>query len=328
MARVPPDARIRSQAAAWLARLRSEEREPADEIGFQTWLAEDLRHRQAFDLVNSVWEMAGGALADAQAIGEPVTPTRRRILGPAAIAATALVVAAGLGGGALWLHAAPKSQYFSTGIGEQRRVALADGSMMLLDTSSSARVLLTPHRRVIELISGRAHFEVAKCEARPFVVSFGDRKVVAVGTVFDVAREREGEAASVILTRGKVLVEAPAGRQLMSPGDRVQFQQGRMSADRPRLDTLTAWQAGRVVFENQTLSQAVVELNRYSRRPLVISDARLAGLRISGSYEAGDAAGFAVSVSTLLPIAVDLLPDRVVLTSRAPGAAGAAAPSD
>jgi transmembrane sensor len=134
--------------------------------------------------------------------------------------------------------------------------------------------------------------------------------------VFDVAHQ--GDAASVLLTRGKVLVEAPSGRTLMSPGDRIQFRQGRMSADRPDLDVLTAWHSGRMMFENQTLSEAVAALNHYNRRPLVIADSRVGDLRISGLYKASDGAGFALSISSLLPVAVKVLPDKVVLSARPP----------
>ncbi|HEY4030073.1 MAG TPA: FecR domain-containing protein [Caulobacteraceae bacterium] len=306
---------IRSEAAAWLARLRSDERVSADDVGFQTWLNEDLRHRRAFDQVNSAWDIAGGVLAEAQAVREPQRP--RRALAGLGIAA-ALLLAVGAGG-AYWLWTAPRTQQFATAVGEQRLVSLADGSVMMLDTSTTVKVLLTKHKRAIELVGGRAHFEVAKCEDRPFEVSFDNRRVVAVGTVFDVTHQ--GQTASVLLTRGKVLVEAPSGRALMSPGDRIQFRHDAMSADRPPIDALTAWHVGRVVFENETLAQAVAELNRYNQRPLVIADSRVGLLRISGVYKANDGAGFAVSVSNLLPVSVDVRPDRVVLSARPAGAA-------
>ncbi len=49
----------RAEAAAWLARLRSEDRTPEDERGFRAWLAESEAHRAAFEVTNAIFDMAG-----------------------------------------------------------------------------------------------------------------------------------------------------------------------------------------------------------------------------------------------------------------------------
>ena len=61
--------REEAEAAAWLARLCSEERGPADEAAFQHWLAEDSRHQRAFDAVNTAWELAGSYVAPGVYLG-------------------------------------------------------------------------------------------------------------------------------------------------------------------------------------------------------------------------------------------------------------------
>jgi transmembrane sensor len=311
---------VRTQAAAWLARMRSERRTKADEAGFKAWLTEDARHRQAFDAVTAVFE-AAGAVADldhaaAASTGEAFTGRRKVLIGAGALAL------AGLGGaGVLRLTLAPA---LKTRIGEQRRLALADGSRVILDTNSVIKVAFTEDHRRVDLLSGRAHFDVAKDPARPFIVRAGDREVIAIGTAFDVSRENG--STSVVLVEGRVVVQPLAralspgqtARQAMAPGDRLVFTTATTPAfqDRPDLARETAWQTGRVIFENDTLQSAVEQLNRYTSQPLVIADAQAAEMRISGVFRTGDPETFAKSVALLLPLTVAPSSDKIVLRSR------------
>ncbi len=315
MSRADPDTMIRAQAAAWLARLVSDERTVLDDSGFRVWLREDPRHQYAFDLVNTAWEIAGGDLAHSPLPMPPRVrarrPQRRLALAAAAAGVIGVAIAA-----AAWLL--PHTEAFATGLGEQRRIALADGSILLLDTSSAVDVTLKLHRREIRMVRGRAHFEAAKDANRPFVVSVGHEQVIAVGTAFDIGMN--GDRSSILLTQGKVVVDDPAGRRNMVPGDRLVFHPGGVVADRPDLESQTAWENGRTVFESRPLQVVVAEMNRYSRRQLVIADPALADMELSGSYKLGDAEAFATSVAALLPIDAHVRRDQIVLSARPPEA--------
>ena len=76
--RVSPE--FRAEAAAWLARLRADDKTEADERAFRLWLAEDRLHTAAFEAVTEVWE-AAGAPSTEPARHMPVL-TRRRVPGP------------------------------------------------------------------------------------------------------------------------------------------------------------------------------------------------------------------------------------------------------
>jgi transmembrane sensor len=100
---------------------------------------------------------------------------------------------------------------YATGVGEQRVVALADGSTVELNTRSRIRLRFTPERRTIDLVEGQALFHVAKDAARPFIV-YSDRvRVRAVGTQFDVYRKKGRTTVTVLEGRVAVLeARAPA----------------------------------------------------------------------------------------------------------------------
>jgi transmembrane sensor len=95
---------------------------------------------------------------------------------------------------------------YSTDIGEQRVLTLADHSIVRLNSRSKLTVRMTRERREFELREGQALFEVAHDSAKPFIVKSGNIQVRAVGTQFDVNRKRSGTVVTVV--EGRVKVDA------------------------------------------------------------------------------------------------------------------------
>jgi len=307
MNRTDPKSIARAEAAVWLARLRSDEPRRADEAAFRAWLEQSPENRASFDLANTALAMVSPDLQRRRPRWREQAAVRWAVAGLAAATVASCIVV-------LSAPLRPKSQEFQTGFGEQRRIALDDGSLVMLDTSTAIRVSMSRHRRGIELIRGRGHFEVAKDESRPFVVKVADKRVIAVGTIFDV--DRENGTTSVLLTRGKILVENASDRRLLSPGDRLAFDHGKVIADRPDLDVLTGWQSGQAIFKRRALRDVVHELNRYSRRQLELPDASMGDVVISGSYRTGDNEAFAAALAAMLPVDVYTQPDRILIKLR------------
>ena len=235
------------------------------------------------------------------------------------------------------INAGRDAPHYATGVGEQRSVVLADGSRLSLNTSTEVDVSLTPERRTVRIVSGEAFFEVAKDASRPFVVQALGSEVVALGTAFSVRLSEPGASArglAVTLIEGRVNVRAgkassedaavaPPKELTLVPGERVRLVKGGAAAkgkgsarspagfssvgapavvtlDRPRIDQVTAWKRSEVVFDDVSLPEAVTEMNRYNREPIVlVGDAALSRLRVSGSYRAGDSDGFAHAAAAL-----------------------------
>src|SRR5690606_14686343 len=122
-------------------------------------------------------------------------PTMRGNSGRRYAAAASVVI---LAGALLLVFVPTRPQVYSTGIGEQRTVKLADGSIVHLNTDSSLRVEYSPATREVHLVEGEALFVVAKEPARPFRVEAGQTTVQALGTQFNVYRRAGGIEVSVI----------------------------------------------------------------------------------------------------------------------------------
>jgi transmembrane sensor len=300
---------IEEAAARWVARMDAAEWSDADEAALEQWLAVDTRRRGALLQAQAAWE-ALDALADsADADAGPAYPARRRFLigGGAAIAAS-------VAGSAFVLTRAAE---YGTQIGEIRRVPLADGSTMVINTASLASVDLEKTRRLVNIRQGELWFQVAKDSKRPFLVEAGPIRVQAVGTAFAV-RRREG-GADVFVTEGVVeawSADAGAPHVRIVAGEHAFIADNaavqRSPASATSVYRALAWREGKIDLAGVTLAQAAAEFNRYNRRQLVILDPAIAGESFDGTLRTDDLEGFAMAVRESLGVPIDLRnPDEI-----------------
>ena len=299
-----------AEAIDWFVRRRTASADTRE--AFQAWLAEAAENAEAYGDVERVWAVAGEA-EDDSAVAAMRT---RRIGRPArrAIAAGIAALAIGLSVAGLYAVSLPKSlvdQSFRTGIGQQATVSLPDGSVVTLNTDTVVRTRADGERRLVYLDQGQAFFKVAHDKSHPFVVTAAGRTVTALGTAFDV-RVDHG-ALRVVLVEGKVRVEAPASKAApdrlvrprpplateMAPGSElIAPDDAEWRLTRTNVAEETSWLHGQIVFDDEPLGEVVDELNRYSRRKIVLSEADLAQIRISGIFRPGDLDGFARALRT------------------------------
>ena len=95
-----------------------------------------------------------------------------------------------------------------------------------------------------------------------------------------------------------------AGEQIVLAANR--------SGSKDAIDTqiATSWRDGRLVFDNDPLSRVFAEVNRYSARKVVLGDPSLAEMRVSGSFRAGSADGFAKNLQAAFPVSVQTDDER------------------
>ncbi len=276
------------------------------------WLASDPANATAFDAVNGVWDLAGAVRPEAVGFK---TGRRSLVQRIALLGSLAMVLIAG---GTFGVWEAAFAGVYETGVGEQKRVTLEDGSQLLLDTDTSLRVSFDKRLREVSLRRGQVWVKVAAGSDRPFVVEAAGRKIVASHSTMNV--RRDADRVSVVLLQGQALVEdhgtasTAAHDGVLNAGQRLLSDDVRADkVDSPDVDSLIAWQAGHAVFDHAFLADAVREMNRYSEVSLKISDARLATLQISGVYRVGDNRAFAHSVAELLHVNVRISGDQVEL---------------
>ena len=332
---------IAAEAAVWVARLHGPSRTSQMEQEFRAWQASSPAHREAFERCTDVWQdipriglaaayegLASDRAASARS-SRGLREAARRWITASAVAGAVAVAAV------LVLHWRDEHAY-RTNVGEQRLVVLEDGSRMLLNTDTRLRVDFSSAQRTVLVRRGEAFFEVAKDPRRPFVVRIAGSEVVAVGTAFSVRYApvpRAVDELAVTLVEGQVKVRPASGKAgdalapvqpvLMKAGDRLLLDRQSSHAvskvvarlDRPNVERVLAWKRDEAVFDDTSLADAVAEMNRYNRTPIVLLDGlESAGMRVSGLYHTSDSAGFANAVAALHGLNVHEQGGRLELT--------------
>lgn len=315
-------------AADWIMREDAGLMTPEALAARDEWLAEHPDHVAAYDLGRQRIDRFDALAADPRilALSASALVSRRRRGRPviwrtaAAFAAVAVLAGAGLVGAprdrlATPLAAAveqvvhPGAPVYRTAVGERSTTTLPDGSVVTLNTDTVLRVAFTDKVRGVRLVRGQALFDVAHGKRTPFEVYAGDRVVTAVGTVFDV--RLQGDAVKVALVEGRVRVRRAGPAAPTSPRVEVAMSAGELLEARPatpmRVQNIDvareiSWRSGMLVFDETPLSEAVAELNRYSRHGLVIEDPAIGGFRVSGGFKTGEMDRFAKTVEEILPV--------------------------
>jgi transmembrane sensor len=326
---------IDEEAAAWTWRIDSGKLSSADRQAFESWLRQDLRHRRAFDELSRVWAAIDG-LAEAKrdekiaTFTDDVQRLAVRRLHPRWLAAAAMLAVAIAG--VVWFRDGSEIQTLATAVGQQRNVTLVDGSIITLNTNTIVETDLSRRTREIYLRKGEAHFQVAHDRSRPFLVHAGDAVVRAVGTEFEV-RLRANQHVDIMVNEGRVEVQAgmpviaPQARdaaarpvaatamRALSAGEQLSTASADyavVSVSPEQLSSEMAWREGAIIFDGESLSAAIAEIERYTDARIVVSDSRIAGLRVGGRFRTGDLQGFFDALQTALPVTIRRTADGVV----------------
>ena len=329
----PPEA-----AAYWDARLRSPDCTRVDLDAYEAWREANGENARAFenlqDIIGSL--RAAGSRPIMRALREAALRKRRRrfLVAGLSVAAAISVIFVGIILQRVPEQAADPTRFataespatpaaaYETAVGERKTFTLDDGSVITLNTRSRLETSFSKGRRDVMLIAGQASFRVAHDASRPFVVAAGDRQVTAIGTEFDV--RLDGEGVRVVVVQGRVAVERRpqgriidamlSGRRELTPGQSYSTQDDGLfkpAAAVRAVDVNQAvlWEEGRVAFNDVPLTEAVAEMNRYSKGALVVADPSMRKLKVSGVFRTDQSQTFVNAVKDYFPIEAHQQPD-------------------
>lgn len=307
--------RTAKEAAEWLQRLNSRAVSSEELQEFYEW-RRTPGNAAAYSDIERVWAAAKRLERDPDigaVVGEALRPRKALAkfrIGRREVLAASLVGALALGGVLL----NQRSEVYETKVSEQRSVALADGSRMLLNTDSQAAVSYSRSTRAVELARGEAIFEVTHDVERPFVVTVGGNTVTVLGTKFGV--RKTDEDVRIVLVQGSLKVGSGSVSTTLVPGQAIEIDRnGRGTIRRVAAAEALAWAEGRLVFRRTRVADAIKEVNRYARLPIELRHPGLGEEEVSGTFSTGDSDAFAVSLVTLFELQRDgLEEDRIVLT--------------
>ncbi len=296
--------RIARQATEWFVRLHADDADSETRRRWSVWLAADPEHARAWDhLQQCVGEVAGLSAPLARAaLVRPAGGGRRRFLKSAAmLTATA--------GAAYWAMRTEPWQPLladaSTGVGQQRRLALPDGSQVLLNTDSAIDIVMGSQRR-IRLARGELLLDATRQEgasaALPFVVQTRHGEVETLGARLAVRLE-SARSLAYALTGPLQLTPAlaPGYRRELATGQAAAFTALSVDAAEPIADSALSWSDGVLAVHDMRLDLFLAELSRY-RSGFIRCDPRIAHLRVSGVYPLDDTGKVLETLALTLPV--------------------------
>jgi transmembrane sensor len=301
------------QAAEWATRMAAGELSPDELAALEVWLGADVRHPGAYGRAEAVLvrlDKFRGVGSDALRSAPPVRRWSRRTILTSAGGAAGFAAAASIAGVVLWGGSSGKA--YVTGIGETKVIALADGSIVNLNSNSMMSVAFSRELRKVDLLRGEALFNVAKDKERPFVVLAGDTQVRAVGTSFAVRLQME-RPTEVLVQEGVVEVSrrnaenatpvrAKADTKTVVP---VNAPIATEAVTYTQIARKLAWQYGQIAFDNETLADAAREFARYSSTKIVVEPS-VAGQTVTGAFAANDPVGFAKAATGALELRMEV----------------------
>lgn len=319
----PPREQIERRAALWVLQRDRGELDSAARLELEAWLSADSRHREAYLGMADLWRLARGLKAWRAADGEvrmgrlpghdgPARPRARRRFSLAAACLVAVTAA-------LFWYTQHRDTY-STPTGGYQRLVLADGSVVQLNTSTRMQVRFSSRERMVHLLSGEAHFEVARDAARPFAVLADDTMVRAIGTAFSV-RLLGKDRVDVLVTEGRVAVQSQGKVSDLSAGDAARAASPGIAispVDPADMARRLSWQAGMLQFRSEPLASVVAEFNRYNERQLQIEDPALAAVVVGGRFRTNDLESFVAAMRRMGRVRIEERGDRILLREQSP----------
>lgn len=302
-----PHEAAREQAAEWFARVQDAPLSAGEQAGFDAWLAADPLHRDEYELLASLWrasDLLPRERLERLCREDPVRTLPRRRFLQQAIAASVVAAAVGLGWFGWQQHRLNYSARFETAFGERRQVELPDGSHLQINGRTRFEVRFSAGQRDIHLQQGEVMFSVAHDANRPFVVDAGNGTVTVTGTRFDV--RRDPARTRVAVEQGSVRVQGQGGsKALLSAGLGSHIDAHGAVAAPYAVDAtaLTAWRAGKLVFNDASLAEVVEEVSRYRQQPLKVAP-KAARLRLSSTFRVDDTDALLRALPSILPVTV------------------------
>lgn len=267
-------------AAQWLALLESGAATERDHAALQQWRDSHPQHEQTWQKAQTLRQRFSGLpQALAMASLDRPQPGRRAVL-KRALGVAALVPAAWLLSRQLPIEAWRADLHTATG--ERKRLPLADGASLQLNTATAVDVDLAQRR--ITLVDGELALNVPGGTAMTVHTRYGQLRVSQA----EVCVRQLASGCLVSVLKGAVQVRDLKGQlATLQVGQQAPLQAAGLGAWAPFDVLQLGWRDGVLTAQNQPLGDFLRELERY--RPGVLRwDSSLEAMRVTGSFRLDD----------------------------------------
>lgn len=183
-------------------------------------------------------------------------------------------------------NAAPEIFEIVAERGQKSSVTLPDGSCIMINSAST--ISYTSDYNVKErnvFLSGEAYFDVASNADIPFVVHADKVSVTALGTKFNVKAYAEDPYVVTTLVEGGVRTEAGTQYELLTRAQEASYNKEAdvlLAYDVKDISRAVPWIRNELLFENESLADIAVTLERMYNVTIVFEDEAAKGYSYTG----------------------------------------------
>jgi transmembrane sensor len=186
-------------------------------------------------------------------------------------------------------------------IGEKSQIILADGTHVWINSGSKFRYPSNFGKKSRNVfLEGEAYFDVTKQNGKEFIVNTRDAKIDVLGTAFNVKCYADETKTQTTVVRGLVKVESligdhqtvfihPKEMAVLRPQNKGQAVANKkdnklIAIENINPEVVTCWKDQLLVFNDESLGEMIVKMERWYNVKIEINDEKLKAERYTGKF--------------------------------------------
>ncbi len=212
--------------------------------------------------------------------------------------------------------------------GEKSRVELPDGSVVWLNSDSEITFPLKFSTKAREvLLSGEAYFDVVENPNHPMIVKLGnDYSLKVLGTTFNVKSYKGENTIETTLYTGKIDIyqegkDEPIHK--MRPNETYVIKpmacipaSSIINPGNETMGKIAAWKDGILYFENSSLEDVIIRLERWYGVDVEVCDKQLLEYKFTGKFDNEPAVNILYALTQNLPVEYTIQDNIIYIESR------------
>lgn len=170
----------------------------------------------------------------------------------------------------------------TTNLGERAQATLPDGSKVWIGSCSKLEYYTSvfAKERKVNLI-GEAYFEVKNDRNKPFIVNSNEMRTEVLGTKFNIKANADEQFVIATLLEGSIKISATENSEddvIMKPKNQLKFDRRTKKSNLyicPTAEEYISWINGKLHFDQTSLKDISISLERYYNVEIIIKSDRL-----------------------------------------------------
>ncbi|MFV7791163.1 FecR family protein [Aliarcobacter lanthieri] len=285
---------------------------------FQTWLLKDEIHQKTFNRIKFIHKMSKSISDDnakylSQKAHKKISKDKflNKIKSFTTLAASLLILCFF----ALKIYDDNFQVEFSKTLVTDTKglkLELPDGSNLFLDAKTNLEIEFYNGKRFVNLINGRAMFEVAKDENRPFIIKSDDINIEVVGTKFEVIHKYD--TTTINVEDGKVKTYYSKyffdkqNEVVLTKAQSLSYKNdiGAISKIKNiEIEKIALWINNKIFLDKTPLKDAIEEFSKYNDILVNYSSVEIENYFITGEFSSNQLDIFLKTITKIYPLKVD-----------------------